>query len=80
MKLNQAIRLRLEHYLNERNITIYKFLKDSGIPRSTISNLSSGHTKSPTVATMYQIVDGLGVTFLEFFDCDLLREINIIVD
>ena len=80
MKLNEAIKLRLEHYLSERKITTYKFLKDSGIPRSTITNLSSGHTKSPTVATIYQIVDGLGISILDFFDCDLLRETNIIVD
>jgi len=80
MKLNEALKLRLEQLLKERGISLYAFTKDNGIPRSTITNLANGHTKSPTLATIYQIADALGITVVEFLNCELLKDRNVQVE
>ena len=80
MKLSDAFKQRLETYLKEKNLSIHKFAKDSCVARSTIVNLLTGNSKSPTLATLYQVADGLGVTVLEFLDCDLFRESNIEIE
>jgi len=77
MTLNEAFKLRLEQYLKEKKITLHKFVKDGAIARSTITNLLNGNSKSPTLATLYQVANGLGITLLEFLDCDLFRDENI---
>ena len=77
MTLDKAFKLRLEHYLKDRNITIHKFVKDGAIARSTITNLLQGNSKSPTLTTLYQVANALDITVLEFLDCDLFRDENI---
>jgi transcriptional regulator with XRE-family HTH domain len=77
MKINEAFKIRLEQYLKERNLTIYKFAREGGIPRSTIVNAFRGTSKSPTLATIYQVANALGISALEFLDCDLFCDENV---
>ena len=56
---------------------MYKFSKDGCVSRSTIMNLYRGISKSPTLTTLYQVANALGITVLEFLDCDLFQEENI---
>ena len=77
MKLSEAFRLRLEHFMKEKNLNIYRFAKDSCIPRSTITNLLSGNSNSPTLTTLYQVANGLGMSVMEFLDCELFRDENV---
>lgn len=68
MTLGQAFSIRLRELLKERNLTLHKFLKESCIARSTIVNIEKGNTKSPTLALIYQVADGFGMTYLEFLN------------
>jgi len=68
MTLGEAFTIRLNELLKEKNISLYKFLKNSCIARSTIVNIEKGNTKSPTLAIIYQVADGLGMTPIEFLD------------
>lgn len=77
MTLDKAFKLRLEQYLKEKNITIHKFVKDGAIARSTVTNLLNGNSKSPTLSTIYQVANALGVTVIEFLNCEFFRDENI---
>lgn len=68
MTLGQAFSIRLRELLKERNLTLHKFLKEACIARSTIVNIEKGNTKSPTLALIYQVSDGFGMTYLEFLN------------
>ena len=68
MKIGEAFTIRLNKLLKERNLSLHKFVKDNCIARSTIVNIARGNTKSPTLALIYQVADGLDMTFLEFLD------------
>lgn len=68
MTLGQAFTKRLRDLLKERKISLHKFLKDSCIARSTIVNIFEGNTKCPTLAIIYQVANGLGMTHIEFLN------------
>lgn len=80
MKINQAFKIRLTEYLSERNSSIFKFSKESGIGRSTIINLFEGNSKSPTLATLYQVCDALDISIYDFLDCELFARENIDIE
>lgn len=68
MTLGESVSIRLNGLLGERKISLYKFCKDSCISKSTLGNLMEGNTKSPGLALIFQIADGLKMTHLEFLD------------
>lgn len=80
MKINQAFKIRLTEYLSERNSSIFKFSKESGIGRSTIINLFEGNSKSPTLATLYQVCDALDISIYDFLNCELFARENIDIE
>jgi transcriptional regulator with XRE-family HTH domain len=73
MTLGEAFSIRLNKLLAERKISLYKFLKDNCIARSTIINIQKGNTKSPTLATVYEVADGLNMTPIEFLDNPIFK-------
>jgi len=72
MTLGQAFTIRFnqlfEKVKKEKNISLYKFLKDNCIPRSTILNIFEGNTKCPTLAIIYQVAYAFNMTYLEFLN------------
>ena len=66
MTLSEAFTIRFDELLKKRNISAYKFLKANCIARSTINNIRKGNTKSPTLALIYQVSKGFGISHLEF--------------
>jgi len=80
MTLGEAFSIRLQQYLAERKMTLYKFVKDCCISKSTITNLMLGNSKSPTLKTIYQVARGLEISPLEFLDCDLFDNEELIFD
>lgn len=68
MTTGEAIAKRIDFYLGERGISLYRLAADSGLPVSTLQNLYRGHTKSPTVTVVMKLTQTLNVTMGEFFD------------
>ena len=63
--------LKLETLLQEKDWTIYKLSKESGIPYSSLNNLFLRNTE-PTLPTLRKICIGLGITLSDFFsDIDI---------
>lgn len=77
MTLGEAFAKRFTNLLNEKNISLYKFAKDSCIPRSTLNNILVGNTKSPTLALVYQVADGFNMSYLEFLDDPIFNSENL---
>ena len=73
MTLGEAFTTRLTELLQERNISLHKFLKDSCIARSTIVNIMKGNTKCPTLTIIYQVADGFGISPLEFLNNEVFK-------
>ena len=60
------INKRLEELIAKRGWTRYRLSKESGVPETTITNIFYRGTV-PTIATLEQICDTLGITLSEFF-------------
>ena len=60
---------RLDELMRERGLNKYALAKRSGVSWNTINNLYSRHT-NPSVETLSQLCDGLGITLVQFFDAE----------
>ncbi len=58
---------RMKELLNERNWTIYRLAKESGIPYSSLNNIFVRET-TPSVPTLEKICEGFDITMSQFFD------------
>lgn len=70
MTLGEAFSIRFNELLekDKDKRSLYKFLKDNCIARSTITNILNGTTKSPTLAIIYQVAYAFNITPIEFIN------------
>lgn len=57
---------RIKQLLNDRNWSVYKLSKQSGISQSTISNMFS-RNNDPSISTLEDICKAFGITLSQFF-------------
>lgn len=57
---------RITQLLDERNWSIYRLSKESGVSQSTLSNLFS-RNNAPTIGTLDDICKGFGISLSQFF-------------
>lgn len=74
MLLVDAIKQRINFYLNKKSMTLWQLYKSSGIPKSTLFSLMSSASTLPRLDTLHHICEGLGITIKEFFDDDIFEE------
>lgn len=67
MKLSDAIRKRIKHYLKIQDMKIWDLCKATGIPCSTISTFMSGKTELIKLDTLLHICEGFNISLGEFF-------------
>lgn len=68
MTLKEAITGRILQLCAERNITPYSLAMLCGIDKTTIYSIIGEKSKSPEVATIKKICDGLEITLGQFFN------------
>ena len=69
MTIGQVCCERIHELCDERCIMC-------GMTQSTLSNITSGRSKNPTVSTIKKICDGLDITLVEFFDTDAFKKLD----
>lgn len=67
MTLKEAIVQRIVELCNQKNLNPNSLAMVSGIDRSTVYSILGEKSKSPQVATIKKICDGLEITLGEFF-------------
>ena len=80
MKIGQAVALRIKELLSQKNMTIYKLEKESGVLHGTMSCILYGRTKNVTLSTIIQISKGFDITYKEFLNSPLMDESNLDVE
>ena len=73
MQLSDAIRIRINFYLKEKNMNVWKLCKMSGIPCSTISTFMSKKTELLKLDTLLHMCEGFGITLGEFFSDEMFN-------
>lgn len=77
MNVNEAIAQRILQYCNERNISINKLANLSMLTQSTLNNIVNSYTKDVKLLTILRICAGLEISLVDFFDCDLFKNIDL---
>ncbi len=72
MRLVDVVYERMMQLLQQQGITLYRLAMNGGIPYSTLSTMQKSQTV--TLATVYAICIGFGMTLSQFFDSDLFAE------
>lgn len=67
MNAGTAVANRILELCRERGISINMLGTISGVPQSTINNITSGRNNSATVSTIKKLCDGFEITLGEFF-------------
>lgn len=70
MTVQPLVRDRILQLSGERNLTIHHLAIRAGMPPSSVKSILYGRSQNPTLATLWHICDGLGVTLSEFFSTE----------
>ena len=62
-----AIKERILHLCDERDISINKLATLSALPPSSVKNILYGRSVDPKILTIKKMCDGLDITLAEFF-------------
>ena len=65
--LKETIAFRITQLCEEKNISVYSLAILCGVDKSTIYSILGEKSKSPEVATIKKICDGLEITLGQFF-------------
>lgn len=68
MTLKEAVAFRIHQLCSQKGITIYALAISCGIDKSTIYSILGEKSKSPEVATIKKLCDGLDMTLSQFFN------------
>ena len=77
MQLNRAVSMRLMELLSEKNMTQYQLSTQSGLPRSTVSNIINCAYPSMKLRIVHELCQGLEIGVNEFFSSPLFDEDNL---
>jgi len=77
MQLNRAVSMRLMELLSEKNMTQYQLSTQSGLPRSTVSNIINCTYPSMKLRIIHELCQGLEIGINEFFSSPLFDEANL---
>lgn len=78
MLLNEAIKLRLENLMKEKEISSkYEISCDAGLNPSLLNDFFRNRTLYPRIDTLYLICEGINITLQEFFNDPMFNIENI---
>lgn len=77
VQLNQAVSERVDELLRERGMTKYQLFMKSGVPKSSISNITNCAYESVKLRVIHELCQGFGISITEFFDSPLFSEDNL---
>lgn len=76
MTIGDAVRKRILQLCAQRNLSVNKLCTISGVTQSTVNNIVSGRNNTATITTIKKLCDGLGISILDFFNCDLFSDLE----
>ena len=76
MELSEAIVLRIQQLLKEKNMKVYDLSIKSGVPRSTISLFLNRETKTIRLENLLYICEGFEIELKDFFDDKIFKNVE----
>ena len=80
MKLNEAVAIRINELLKEKNMTRYRLEQNSGILHGSMDRILQNLNKTVTITTIYRLARGFDMTVIEFLDADIFKSEELEID
>ena len=80
MKLNEAVAIRINELLKEKNMTRYRLEQNSGILHGSMDRILQNLKKTVTITTIYRLARGFDMTVIEFLDADIFKSEELEID
>ena len=74
--VKDAVVMRLQEILKERNMRVNELANLSGITPSTVYSMMDEKRKELTINVIKKLCDGLEMTLGEFFSCPIFDELE----
>ena len=76
----QLIIDRIKDLCREKNMSYYMLSYRSTVPLTTLLHILDGSTKNPGIFTILKLCNGLGISIIEFFYTEELKDIEYNLD
>ena len=76
MYISEAVAERILELCKERDITVNKLCTISAVTQSTVNDIVNKKAKNIGIVTIKKLCDGLQISVIEFFDCDLFKNLE----
>lgn len=77
MTIGEALSLRINELLEEKQMTQYRLSMLSGVPQASIGDIRHMRNKTVNISLIYGIAQGFGMDLPDFFESPLFRNGNI---
>lgn len=76
MKVKQAVVIRFQEIMAERNICPNELARLSGLTPSTVYSMLDDKRKELSINTIKKLCDGLGITLGDFFSTKVFNDLE----
>ena len=76
MNINEATITRIRTLSKAQRLSMYELACKTGMPPSTVKSIMNGKSKNPGIVNIKKMAEGLGLTIREFFDDDILDNLE----
>lgn len=77
MLLSEAIRKRIKHFLDKKEMTLWQLYKSSGVPKATIyAFMNSDQANLLKLDTLLHLCEGFGISIKEFFNDPIFEDVE----
>ena len=73
--IKDAIAERFRQLCGEREISFTQLARLAGVTPSTVYSMLQPERRDVSVVTIKKLCDGLEINIIDFFDCDLFRNL-----
>ena len=76
MKINEAISKKLLKICKEKDLSVNKLAKLSGLTQSTVQSIVNCESSNPKLLTLVRICDGVNISMSEVFKDEIFLNID----
>ncbi|WP_373728841.1 helix-turn-helix domain-containing protein [Bacteroides heparinolyticus] len=80
IKIKDAIVERFRQLCAKRNISYTELARLAGVTPSTVYSMLQPERRDISAVTVKKLSDGLGMSIIDFYDCDLFRNLPPEID
>lgn len=76
MCIKDAVVIRFKELCEQKNIKYNELATLSGVTPSTVYSMMDSKRKDVSIVTIKKLCDGINISIIDFFNCDIFRNID----